>query len=80
MTELKIEFEKNMVDKASTIRNIMKENLCSLQSINTLFIFDQGKSPKLAKHGHSLLCTIGLLKNNRDKCSKCGKDRKLIKK
>ena len=40
MTEIKKEFENNIVPKASTIKNIIKGNLCSLQSINKLFIFD----------------------------------------
>jgi len=80
MTETKSEFENNMIEKASTIKNIVKENLNSLQSINALFEFNQGKSAKLTKHGHSVLCTVGLLKNNGGKCSKCGKDRKLINK
>ena len=80
MIELKTEFEKNIVAKVSTIKNIMKENACLLQSINTLFIFNQEKSIKLIKHGHSLLCTVRLLKNSGDNCIKCRKDWKLTKK
>ena len=80
MPILKVEFEKNMVEKASTLKNIVRENLDSLQSINKLFEFNPGKSTKLTKYGHSILCKVGLLKNIGGKCGKCGKDRKLINK
>ena len=65
--------------KALLIQNIVKENLVSLQSTNTLFNFEPSKSVKLTKRGHDVLCKVGLLQNDGGTCSKYGKYRRLIK-
>ena len=80
MSSSKTEFETHLVEKAVALKNIVKENLDSLQWINALFIFNPGKSTKLTKYRHNILYKVGLLKNNGGKCGKCGKDRKLITK
>ena len=54
----KTEFEKKIVTKALAIQNIVKENLSSLQSTNTLFNFEPSKSVKLTKCGHDVLCKV----------------------
>ena len=59
-----------MVEKA-----VCKRNFRFIKT-NQYIFYIQSWSIKLTKYGHNILCKVGLLKNNRDKCRKYRKDRK----
>ena len=72
-----IEHERKLVSKCNELRDLVKDNLHSLENINSLFSFEGKQNTKLKKEGHEILSRIGLLRSNGGVCLNCSKNRNL---